>query len=321
MPATTSPPDASAPLPERAVGLPAVEVPTLLLIIATYAAWVAVTLAYGKWPLWVVAPVTAVLLTLHSSLQHEILHGHPTRWRGVNRLLAILPLSLWLPYDRYREKHLTHHVNDRLTDPLDDPESCYWTPEQWASLSPIARALVWVQQTLAGRFVLGPYWRIPLFLHSEFHAFIANQRGVRATWLEHVVLCVGVVYWVSYVCGIPFWLYVVAMVIPGNGILLIRSYAEHRALPAMRQRTAIVEGSWILGPLFLFNNLHALHHDEPHVPWYRLPARYRVTRERLIVANAGLVYRTYFEVARRFLFRPHDLPQHPTGRVPRSRGA
>ena len=43
-----------------------------------------------------------VLITLHSSLQHEIVHGHPTRWLGVNRLLAMLPLSLWLPFERYR---------------------------------------------------------------------------------------------------------------------------------------------------------------------------------------------------------------------------
>ena len=38
-------------------------------------------------------------------------------------------------------------------------------------------------------------------------------------------------------------------------------------------------------------------------------------RARLLAANAGLVYRTYFDVARRFLFRAHDALLHPTGGV------
>ena len=84
----------------------------------------------------------------------------------------------------------------------------------------------------------------------------------------------------------------------------------------MPHRTAIVEGSWFFGPLFLFNNLHALHHAEPRMPWYRYHARYQALRSRLIAENGGLLYLTYFDVARRFLFKPHDSPQHPTGRVP-----
>jgi len=104
--------------------------------------------------------------------------------------------------------------------------------------------------------------------------------------------------------------------VPANGIQLIRSFAEHRARPEAPQRIAIVEGSWILGPLFLFNNLHSLHHESPLVPWYEYPARYRVIRERLIGANGGLVYQTYFDVARRYMFRAHDVLEHPSGRVP-----
>jgi len=106
------------------------------------------------------------------------------------------------------------------------------------------------------------------------------------------------------------------MVIPAHAIQLIRSFAEHRARPAARERIAIVEDSWILGPLFLFNNLHSLHHETPRIPWYSYNARYRLIRERLIAENGGLVYHTYFDVARRFLFRMHDAPLHPTGRVP-----
>jgi fatty acid desaturase len=302
----------------------AVEIPTLLLIVATYGAWCALTFAYGHWPLFVLAPALALVVTLHSSLQHEIVHGHPTRWKALNRLLAIVPLSLWLPYERYRHAHHVHHIDARLTDPLDDPESFYWRAEDWARLGPLSRRAHRLQQTLAGRVLIGSFWRIGMFLrdellalaHTEKRALIPNEQNVRRVWLEHLAWCVPVVVWLQLVCAMPLWIYFLAVVIPANGILLIRSFAEHRARPGVRERVALVEGSWILGPLFLFNNLHALHHESPAIPWYSLPRRYRLERERLLAANGGLVYRTYFEVAWRYLFRAHDVTEHPTDRVP-----
>lgn len=301
-----------------------VEIPTLLLILADYAGWLAITFAYTRWPLLIVAPVAVVLITLHSSLQHEIVHGHPTRWERLNRLFAIVPLSLWLPYERYHHTHKAHHINPRLTDPLDDPESYYWRPEDLARLNPVSRFLHEVQQTLAGRILLGSFWRIGMFLrdellnllHSERRALIRNEQPAGRVWLEHLAWCVPVVLWLKLVCGMPLWIYLVAMVVPANALQLIRAFPEHRWNPGVRERIALVEGSWILGPLFLFNNLHSLHHQEPGIPWYAYNARYRLLRERLIAENGGLVYRTYFDVARRFLFRAHDVLPHPTGRVP-----
>ena len=59
----------------------------------------------------------------------------------------------------------------------------------------------------------------------------------------------------------------------------------------MPARVAIVEDSWILGPLFLFNNLHSLHTSHRSCRGTSI-RRYRVIRERLIAENGGLVYRT-----------------------------
>jgi fatty acid desaturase len=294
----------------------AIEFPTLALIFAMYAGWLTVTRAYGSWPLWVVVPAGIVVLVLHGSLQHEMLHGHPTRWSWINRLLGIVPLSLWLPYDRYRQNHLTHHIDERLTDPVDDPEAFYWSQADLERMSPFTRRILEAQQTLAGRIVLGSFWQIGLFWRAEILRLRAGQAGVARMWLEHLALCVPVLWWVKAVCGMPIWLYVIGIVLPANGILLIRSFAEHRAKAPVRQRVAVVEGSWLLGPLFLFNNLHSLHHESPMIPWYELNARYRENRERLLAENGGLLYVTYFDVARRFLFRAHDVLQHPTGRVP-----
>ena len=315
---SSHPPIAGPAESGQAIAVGAVEFPTLLLAIFVYGGWLGLTLAYGHWPLWVVAPAVALLLTLHSSMQHEVLHGHPTRQQWFNDLIGVVPLSLWLPYRRYRITHLIHHHDERLTDPLDDPESYYWTATGWAAQGGISRLMLRAQQTLAGRMLLGSFWRPAMWLMSEQRGIIRNDPGVRAIWLEHLVWCVPVVLWVTRVCHMPLWLYVIAMVIPGNGILLIRSFAEHRARAEIRQRIAIVEDSWLLGPLFLFNNLHSLHHEAPCIPWYRYPAHYRRHRQRLIEENGALVYRTYFEVARRFLWRAHDTLIHPTDRVPRT---
>jgi fatty acid desaturase len=301
--------------------LPAIEWPTVALIVLAYGGWLTLTQAYGEWPTWILVPAVAVLLTFHSSLQHEILHGHPTRSAAVNRLFGILPLSLWIPYDRFRALHLVHHINDRLTDPIDDPETNYVTPEAWQRRSGFSRWIFQLQLTLAGRMLIGSWWRMGWFLDSEAMAFARNEPGVRAAWIMHLILCVPVVYWVTAVCDIPLWLYIMAMVIPGNALLLVRSFAEHRARADTHERTAVVENSRLLGPLFLFNNLHALHHEDPLLPWYRYNTRYQVARDRLLAENGGLVYSTYFDVARRFLFRMHDQPQHPLGRAPTQHAA
>src|SRR5579863_8771583 len=167
---------ASAPRTRRR---PAIEWPTLLLVLAVYAGWLAVSSLYGHWPLLVLAPVMTVLVTLHGSLQHEIVHGHPTRSGTVNRLLGIIPLSLWLPFDRYCYTHRIHHIDEHLTDPLDDPESYYWTPEDWARVHPLSRFFLDLQQTLAGRIVIGSFWSVGRFLRAEARAFAAGEPGVR----------------------------------------------------------------------------------------------------------------------------------------------
>jgi fatty acid desaturase len=94
-------------------------------------------------------------------------------------------------------------------------------------------------------------------------------------------------------------------------LAMVRSFAEHRASSEANERTAIVENAKILGPLFLFNNLHAAHHLRGGLPWYQIPTFYRLNRAALIERNGGLVYNSYVEVARRYLLKPHDGPLHP----------
>jgi fatty acid desaturase len=305
-------------LPERAryAGAPVIEWPTVLLAAFIYGGWLGLTTVYGVWPAVVVLPLLAILTAWHGSLQHEVLHGHPTRWATINDLIGRIPISLWIPYARYKRLHLKHHNNERLTDPLDDPESYYLTPEQWEGMSPFMRLLWRFDQTLLGRVTVGAPMHILMYWRGEWRAIRRGEPGVGGAWAFHLLLCLPVVYWVTVVCGIPFWIYLLAVVWPSKSLGSVRSYAEHRAFPAVHERIAIVERSWFFGPLFLYNNLHVLHHDEPLIPWYAYQRRYRQRRDELLRLNGGLYYRSYFALARRYLLRAHDVAVHPTGRVP-----
>lgn len=294
----------------------AVEWPTLALAALIYGGWAALTFFHAALPLWLLVPLGAWLLAWHGSLQHEIIHGHPTRWRRLNTALGFPPLSLWLPYERYRRTHLAHHRDERLTDPLDDPESFYWERESWQRLGGPGRALVRLQSTLLGRLALGPAWCIGRFLVAEARLVRAGSGDARRLWLQHGLDVAVVLAWLALVCGMSPLLYFFGLVYPATSLLLLRSFAEHRAAKEPGWRTAVVERAGPFGLLFLFNNLHAAHHARPALPWYELPGWYRGNRERVAAANGGLVYRSYADVARRFLLRPHDTPLHPFGRAP-----
>src|SRR5690349_16011172 len=103
----------------------AVEWPTVLLIAACYAAWVAAgILLWPDYPLTAIV-ILGVVLAMQSSLMHEASHGHPTRKGWINELLVGLPVGLVYPFRRFKSLHLCHHADERLTDPFDDPESYY----------------------------------------------------------------------------------------------------------------------------------------------------------------------------------------------------
>jgi fatty acid desaturase len=293
-----------------------IEWPSVFLCAAVYGGFIGLTFFHNHIPTLILVVLLAPLLTLQSSMQHEFIHGHPTPWRKLNRALASVPLTLWLPFESYRMSHLVHHCDEALTDPLDDPESYYWSTESWARLGMLGRGFIRAHSTLAGRLLLGPAWNIGRFLRSEARAIAAGHPITRRIWLWHGLWAAFVLLWVVGICGIDPLFYALAIVYPSTSILMLRSFAEHRAANGVFERTAIVENAPIFGFLFLYNNLHAAHHERPLLPWYELPGWYRENRDRLGSQNGDLVYDGYAEVARRFLFIPHDVSIHPDHAMP-----
>ncbi|EDP65087.1 fatty acid desaturase [alpha proteobacterium BAL199] len=271
--------------------------------------------ASGSVPLVVWAPIVAWCVAWQASLQHEVIHGHPTPNAGLNRWIAGPPLALWLSYERYRATHLQHHVDERLTDPLDDPESFYVTEKEWRTTGPVGRVVLWSLNTLIGRLVLGPPWTVARFALSEARAIWRGDQARRRDWMHHAMAATVVAVVVDLGFGVPLWIYILAVVWPATSLMLLRSFAEHRLATDPAHRSAIVESRGPLAWLFLSNNLHALHHERPGLPWFVLPKIYRANREAVLERNGGYRLSGYAEVARRWLISPRDHPRHPGSAV------
>ncbi len=312
-------PTSGAREPRRRVG--DVEWPTLALAIGIYGAWFALTYFHEAVPDWLLAVAGGFLVAWHGSLQHEAVHGHPARNALVNTLIAGWPLNLYLPYELYRESHLLHHRTGDLTHPIDDPESYYVLDRDWNRFDRVRRRFLQANQTLLGRMLIGPVVAAVGTIAGGVRDLIARRdRRKLRIWGTHAALVALIVFWLEQVCGLAVWKYVLMFAYPGIAFTLLRSFYEHRPHEKHVGRTAIVEDKLgLLGLLFLHNNLHAVHHAHPAVPWYALPRLYRADLEAWRARSNGHFFRGYGEIARCYLLTPKDSPVHPYAASPLAR--
>jgi fatty acid desaturase len=293
----------------RLQNLPAIEWPTLALLVATYAIWAAGTGVVYAWSPVVAIIVVGITIAQHSSLQHETLHGHPFRARWLSEMVVTPGLTLTVPFGRFRDVHLAHHHDPHLTDPYDDPESNYLDPAVWATLPRFVQLILLVNNTLMGRIVIGPIIGTGMWLRGEALLMLAGDRAVIRDWGLHLVGLIPVVAWL-WMAAMPWWAYLLAAWI-GHGLLKIRTYLEHRAHDLCRGRSVIVEDRGFFALLFLNNNFHAVHHAHPQVPWYRLPGFYAAQRAQFQRRNDGYVYQSYGQIFRSHFLRAKDPVAHP----------
>ncbi len=289
------------------------EWPTVGLLALCYGIWALATTLLAQ--VWLPAGIVlaALAITLFSSLQHEVLHGHPFASRAVNEALVFPGLSLFIPYRRFRDLHLAHHVDARLTDPFDDPESNYLDPGLWESLPAWSKRLRRFNNTLLGRMLVGPALSQIAFMKDDLRLIRDGRKDVLWGWIWHVPALIVVGLWLAHVGAMPVWAYVLAAYL-GLSVLKIRTFLEHRAHEHTGARTVIIEDRGPLALLFLNNNFHVVHHMHPRVPWYELPERFARDRMRYLSRNDGYYYRNYMAVFARFLLKPKDPVAHPIWR-------
>lgn len=299
-------------MPERRSGrrVPRIEFPTLILIVATYAAWAGLTILADRLGPWIAVPLLAVVLAMHSSLQHEVIHGHPFRRQRLNDALVFPAVGLLIPFERFRVLHLAHHFDPLLTDPHDDPESNYLDPAVWNRLRRPVRAVLAANNTLVGRMLIGPVLGTVWLWHKDAAAILRGDRSVARGYLLHVLGVVPVLQWLAFVATMPFAAYLLGCWL-ALSILRIRTFLEHRAHARHGARSVIIEDRGPLALLFLNNNFHAVHHAHPQLPWYRLPAEYARRREDFLRRNEGYRYRSYAQVFLLHFLRRKDPVAHP----------
>jgi fatty acid desaturase len=295
----------------KRLSIRAVEWPTVALLVGCYVFWGLATVFHRELGPLLFVVLAAPLITLHSSLQHEAAHGHPTRVPALNEALVSLPLGLLFPYRRFKSLHLRHHNDAALTDPYDDPESFYYAITDWQKLPAPIQKVLDLNNTFVGRMTIGPAVMAVGFVASDIRLLRAGDRQVLSAWLRHTLGIALVLAWAVWICDVPLWLYACAAY-AGLSLLNIRTFAEHQAHETAGGRTVIVEdASPLFGLLFLNNNLHFVHHENPRVAWYALPALYRANRAAFLAANESYSFRGYGEVIRRYFFRAKAPVPHP----------
>ena len=289
------------------------EWPTWTVAVTLYAAWAFLTRYANTLPAPLVAALGGLLVAWHGSLQHETIHGHPTRIPWLNACVGGVPLSLWLPFSAYRESHLRHHATDALTDPFSDPESFYVPESTYRAMPTWRRAWLRAQQSLVGRMVLGPPHLVFRFYEDALCSIFQKRdtlgpRAAASGWVGHAIGVALVVGWLHFVCHLSVVKYVALFVYPGLALTLLRSFIEHRPGTTRDDSTAIVERAGLLGLLFLNNNLHLVHHLSPSLPWYELPRRYQERRELYRARTGGHFFSGYGSILRAYALRPKDVP-------------
>ncbi len=286
-------------LPQR------VEWPTVAVAVTIWGGGAAVLAVHERLPTLLTILILGVLAAWYGSLQHEVIHGHPTPWRSVNGALAGAPLGLVVPFSTYRATHLAHHRAPELTEPGLDPESFHVSAATWDRCGPLRRTALRALRTLAGRMILGPVVQAATCWTGLADDARKSPRG--AIRLVTHLGGVAVVLLVVDAAGMAPWVYVVAVAWVGGALSLLRSFAEHR-WTASGTRSAVVHAGPAMALLYLNNNLHHTHHERPGVAWFRLPVEHRRLDASTEAALGAGVYNGYGEVARRYLFRAFDAP-------------
>lgn len=217
----------------------------------------------GLWPAGVSIFINIVCAYAQFTVLHDAAHRCLSRRFWLNEIFGyVATFVLCGPYAAIRRNHLHHHAH--TNDPREDPD--FWVAGQtWLSTG--LRCLTMLQMH---------YWTYLTRLRRRDFAFMQSVLTIAAIAALHIWAWRAghlrdlLLYWT-----LPAQLAVAALA-------LTFDYWPHRPHTerGRYKDTANILPSW-LDPFFLCQNLHAVHHLLPHLPWYRY-------REAHVIIDAGL---------------------------------
>ncbi|MBX2867042.1 MAG: fatty acid desaturase [Acidiferrobacterales bacterium] len=285
-----------------------IEWPTIGLLIVSYAMWLVCLMGFTAFPVLSVIGMS-LTLALHSSITHELIHGHPTRSDRINMALGLIPLTMFYPIHLFKETHLKHHNDENLTIPGVDPESFFCCPQKWQGKCRVARAYAWINMTLTGRMLLS----LPntLVQVSRFFArdLVKGNQTQRSLWLLHFSLLSLLCSAIVVLDKMPLEWYLLCTWV-AHLIIAFRAFFEHRPARHPEHRIVVVKSNWFFRLMYLGNNYHALHHQCPRLPWYQIPKAFEVNQLDILRKNDHFYFSGYFSWLT-YLFRPIHSPVHP----------
>ena len=244
---------------------------------------------------WLLLPL-AVLTGSHWALLHEAIHGllhpHPGVNRAVGRLLAGLGGS---SFRVLRFGHLMHHRFNRFR--MDRPD-CF----DPAEISPTRARLKYFFELFGGLYLIevsvpllfllprGLCLRLLERIYAHPDATVRQVRAIaRQTFIgdrqlrelrQDAVLVLALLAAAAMAWG-PDWPLLVAFLLGRGAVISFMDNVYHYRTPL--DVVDFAHNLRLPRPLrlaVLNINLHRIHHHEPHLPWWRLHARFRECADR-----------------------------------------
>jgi fatty acid desaturase len=237
------------------------------------------------------AAAIAVLLSLttpfNRALLHEAIHGRMVRRRDLNVWLGrALAICSGISFDAIRLGHMTHHRFPRhALDRVDVIEPGMNRAAATAKFYFGLLGWLYVREILSAMLMLLPRsaitWLASHLLPAD-EAMSLTLHGALSRGLDRRLSRIRIdSIFVILVYGVAFYLYgawwpVLMMTIALRGLIVsLQDNVAHYNTPAVIGAPAHNSYASRLASMFMLNsNLHGVHHDQPDVPWNRLPGAF-----------------------------------------------
>ncbi|MCB9681031.1 MAG: fatty acid desaturase [Alphaproteobacteria bacterium] len=262
--------------------------PTIALATVSCGGWAALVVGHvlGVVPTAVVVPVNALLVYVAFTPLHEATHGNVggkgRAW--VDTVVGWVTAAVLLsPFPAFRALHLQHHAH--TNDPDEDPDIHVAGDGPRVAVAAVL-TLVQYEWTYWTHIV----WAVPK-ARAELPAAVLGLSVLTVGW--GALALTGHADTLVWAIGVPAWVATTALALafdwlPHRPHSARGRFVDTRALP---QR-------WLDVPL-LGQNLHAVHHAWPRVPWYRYRAVYEATEAWMVAQGMPVGWRAPMGTATR----------------------